>query len=251
MWLSPVPSSIINGPMGRITIRTQTLRRISRKLRVRDVGLDEASNKSQDPPGFSSSTHGGTFHTQSRSPIMWFTEDPWPPVFICGVAALVLFWWWWTTSQKALLTGAIAAVVLAGVIFVVEDLIVTDSGARRAGCCRYRECVSRKRSEPHVESFFARGHRRAGTGRRGNQYRRYRRQLTITDTSVALLDSGQRATIRFRANATATYPNQHERRPTRWEFEFARQGDEWKVTRIRRMNVVKDEYLDPLDPSKL
>lgn len=182
---------------------------------------------------------------------MWFTEDPLPPLFICGIAALVFFWWWWTTSQKALLQCGIAAVVLAGVIFVVEGLIITDSERVEAAVVDIAHAFRDKDLSRTLSHFSddALVERALVSG--AINIVEIEDDLRITDASVQMLDNGTRATIRFRANATAKYFQNKDRARTRWEFAFERQGDEWKVTGIKRMHLIKDEYLDPLDPADI
>lgn len=182
---------------------------------------------------------------------MWFTEDALTPIVVCGVAALVLLWWWFKTGQKALLTGAIAAVVAAGVIFVVEDLIVTDSERVELTVVDIASAFREKDLSRTLSHFSENAAVEKALVTTAINTVDIEDDLRITDTSVVLLDNGKHATMRFRANADATYAGHHDRARTRWEFEFVRQGDEWKVTRIRRMNLIKDEYLDPLDPSDM
>jgi hypothetical protein len=74
--------------------------------------------------------------------------------------------------------------------------------------------------------------------------------LRITDMNVKMLDD-EHATARFRVNGTADAMGTSRRVSTRWELTFAREGDAWKVTRIQRMKLLKDEVIDPLNMSEI
>ncbi|MEX2285550.1 MAG: hypothetical protein WD648_00595 [Planctomycetaceae bacterium] len=182
---------------------------------------------------------------------MWFTEDALSPIFFCGVAALVLLWWWRTTSQKALLKGAVAVVALAGVIFIVERLIVTDAERVEIAVYDIADAFRDKDLDRTLSHFSEDAIDERTLVTWAIKTVDIEDDLRITDVSVTLLDQGTRARIRFRANATATYSPYHDRVRTRWEFDFERHGDEWKVTGIRRMHLIKDEYLNPFDPSAM
>jgi ketosteroid isomerase-like protein len=182
---------------------------------------------------------------------MWFTEDALTPIFICGVAALVMFWWWCKTSQKAFLQAGIGAVVLAGVIFLVERLIVTESERVEAAVVDIADAFRKKDVAGTLSHFSESAKIERALVAQASKMVDIEDDLRITDTNVQMSDDGTHATIRFRANATARYNQSKDRARTRWEFAFERQADEWKVTGIKRMHLIKDEYLDPLDPSDI
>src|SRR5262245_25426772 len=56
----------------------------------------------------------------------WFTENPWPPIVILGVAAGVLVAVWSSQKRGIWLMGALAAVLAAVAVFFVERSIVTE-----------------------------------------------------------------------------------------------------------------------------
>lgn len=70
--------------------------------------------------------------------------------------------------------------------------------------------------------------------------------LNLTDVSVQLLMEGSRATTHFRANGRFDVAGFGDvgRKPTRWELTWQREGSDWKIIRIRRLNPITGEEMD-------
>jgi len=58
---------------------------------------------------------------------MWFTEDPWPPMFACGLAALLAVAFWSTSKRAVHLFVAVGLLALGGVIYFVEQIVITPA----------------------------------------------------------------------------------------------------------------------------
>src|SRR5436305_1758189 len=58
-----------------------------------------------------------TIHPHSMT---WFTENPWPPIFILGLVVCALLAVWSSQKRGIWLIGVFAAVALAVAIFFVE-----------------------------------------------------------------------------------------------------------------------------------
>src|SRR5258708_23209219 len=56
----------------------------------------------------------------------WFTENPWPPIFILGLVVCALLAVWSSQKRGIWLVGVLAAVALAVAIFFVEKSIITE-----------------------------------------------------------------------------------------------------------------------------
>lgn len=70
--------------------------------------------------------------------------------------------------------------------------------------------------------------------------------LQLTDVSIDLLMEGSRAVSHVRANGrfhVGAYGDIGHR-PTRWELTWQREGEEWNVIRIRRLNPITGEEID-------
>ena len=63
--------------------------------------------------------------------------------------------------------------------------------------------------------------------------------IRVTDVSVQLTNEDSRAITHFRANATVSASGvgggYH---PSRWELTWQKEGDEWKITRTKYLNVM-------------
>ena len=57
---------------------------------------------------------------------MWFTEDPWPPILMLALCAIVFGIAWNATRRGLYLLVTLGIVGLAGLVFVVEQLILTE-----------------------------------------------------------------------------------------------------------------------------
>jgi len=181
---------------------------------------------------------------------MWFTEDPWYPILGCILAALALFGMWRTTPRSIYLKGILACVVLGAAIYGLERMIVTqkekiDGDVRDMVNSFLRQDLDRTLS--HV-SESANDERMLISGHIGVVDPDA--DLRITDMDVKLSDADH-ATARFRVNATVDVVGSRKRISTRWEFAFAREGNDWKVTRIQRMKILNDEYIEPTNMSEI
>ena len=57
---------------------------------------------------------------------MWFTENPWPPMLIAALAAVVFLMMWSSNRRGLHFVLAVACLLAAAGIYLLERLIVTD-----------------------------------------------------------------------------------------------------------------------------
>ena len=63
---------------------------------------------------------------------MWFTENPWPPMLIAALAAVVFLMMWSGNRRGLHFVLAVACLLAAAGIYLLERLIVTDGEANDA-----------------------------------------------------------------------------------------------------------------------
>lgn len=175
---------------------------------------------------------------------MWFTEEAWPPIIllVMGTAVLVALW---STSRRAIhLAGA--AVLLLGcvVVYAVEQNIVTE----------------RERVETALYGV-ADAFRAADTGRtldsispRAPQLKlvvehvmvemevRVKDDLRITDVNIEMLNEDTRAKSHLRANGrifVPQYGGDVGHVATRWNVTWQKEGGEWKIINVERLDPVR------------
>ncbi|RMG37427.1 MAG: nuclear transport factor 2 family protein [Planctomycetota bacterium] len=179
---------------------------------------------------------------------MWVIENPWPPIVLCLFVAIV------TAAQairhrSKLLWGLTLAMLLAAVAcYVVDMLIVTERERLEEQLHDLGEAVRRLDTQ-RVLTYIS----PAALPER-----------TVVQTGMALIDSlddlhwrvvtirlqagGSLAEADVRANATVRLRGSVDlgHQPTRWLLSWRREGGQWKITRIRRLNPVTGEPMPVL-----
>ena len=176
---------------------------------------------------------------------MWFTETPWPPILICSVLAVLLIAGWSANHRGSYLGGVLALVLLSGAIYVAELKIVTDaeqieesvygitSAFQQGDAGKTLEYVSAK--APGIRMFIS----------SATQLVKVDDDLRVTDVHVTMKANGSRGISHFRANATVDVRGFGNLgyKPSRWEFTWQREADQWKVIHIYRLNVFTGERI--------
>jgi len=183
---------------------------------------------------------------------MWFTETPWPPIFLCALAFVGCLIGWKSQQRPGYLTGMIASVFAALLVWIVERSIVTERERVEAAVHNLAWAVQNESAlydlgsafpgEDHLKtlSFISR-HAPAlrELAWRGLQFVRVAGDLRITDVNVTLRANGTRARSHFRANGTFVLPDgSTSYEPTRWLLTWQLEDGQWRVIRIQRLNVI-------------
>ncbi|MBI1346613.1 hypothetical protein GC163_10025 [bacterium] len=179
---------------------------------------------------------------------MWFTEDPWPPMVLLGVGAM-LFLAWWLSSKRVLHLGlAIAALLLAGGVYVLEQAIVTPAEVVEGLVVQL--CDEFQRKDPlTLTHFSAQAPELTAMCLAAMSLVEVDNDLRLTDFQSTVTNDGSRVVCHFRANATISVAGYGKvgRQPARFELTWIKEGDTWKITKIRRLHPLKDEELGVLD----
>ncbi len=70
--------------------------------------------------------------------------------------------------------------------------------------------------------------------------------IRISDLSIDMSSTESRAVATFRASATAKFQGRSDRGHTRWELTWQREGNDWKVIRVRRLKFIGEGEASPL-----
>jgi hypothetical protein len=158
----------------------------------------------------------------------------------------------WSTSRRAInLAAAALLVVCCGVVYVVEQNVVTE----------------RERVEAAVFGV-ADAFRAADTGRtldfispRAMQLKvivehvmvdmqvRVKDDLRITDVNIEMLNEETRARSHLRANGrifVPRYGGDVGHQPTRWNLTWQKEGGEWKIINVERLDPIRGDPVDLL-----
>jgi hypothetical protein len=180
---------------------------------------------------------------------MWFTENPWPPMFLCAVGAVVCLIVWYQRQQPRFLAGAGALVLLAAGIWVIERAIVTERERVRENVFAVTSSFQRRDLDGTLDYIS----QQAPDLRRlvvyGYNVAQVEDDMRVTDVQVEMTAQETRATTRFRVNATVTgHPeggmNFSHRQPTRWEAKWQQEAGEWRMFDIQQLDPITGERIN-------
>ena len=189
---------------------------------------------------------------------MWFTETAWPPIIMLGVVGVLLFLGWISQRRLGYLVGVFVCLGLCGVVWFVEQQIITEREIVETRLYDFATTVQRESLQRGVANLILGGPEPETfkfISATANDVREFARQaldmvdiqedVRISDVRTTLTNNQSRATTQFRATATVSvtaYGNVG-RQPTRWELTWQRENGIWKVTRVTRLNFMSGEPL--------
>ncbi len=181
---------------------------------------------------------------------MWFTEDPWPPMLFCGVGILIGLGMW-ASSKRVLHLGIMfASLFLAAGIFFVEQLIVTPSELVEQQVVRL--CDEFRRKQPAALDHFSPNAPELRAMAEGAMAMvTVGDDLSVTDFKTTITNQGSRAQCHFRANATIslTAAGNVGRQPARFVLTWAKEGGDWKIIGVKRLNPVNGQDMGMMQAS--
>jgi hypothetical protein len=180
---------------------------------------------------------------------MWFTDTPWPPIFICCVAAAVCGIVWFSTQRGKYLLFAFGFLFLSGLIFGLERMVVTEAERIEADVYTLTSAFQQKDLEKTLSFFSDENKTDRDLVRMAMGLVTVHDDLRVSNVIVTVNEEDSLATSHFRANASVTMKGYGEAgwRPSRWEFTWRREEGEWRITKIRRLNPIRDETMEPLE----
>jgi hypothetical protein len=181
---------------------------------------------------------------------MWFTEDPWPPMFACGLAALLAVAFWSNSKRALHLAAAMGLLALGGAIFVAEQVIVTPAEQVEGLVAQLCDDFRRK-SPATLEHISASAPELKLMCQGAMALVEVQDDLRLTDLSTKLTNDDSRAVCHFRANAGLSVAGYGDvgRQPSRFELTWAKEPAGWKVITIRRLHPIRNEELSLLEKS--
>lgn len=180
---------------------------------------------------------------------MWFTENPWPPILIAGVLALICLAVWSSSRRSLFLMLAIAFGASCGGIYFLERAIVTEGERVQQRVVQLCEDFRDKKpvvldyvsdSRPALKVLF-------GTALATVTIR----DLRLSDFQSTVTNENSRATVHFRANATVNVVGYGDvgYQPARLILTFQREKGEWKIIEVERLNPLNGKRMEVMDAS--
>ncbi len=181
---------------------------------------------------------------------MWFTEDPWPPMLLCGLVGLIGVAWWSSSKRVAHLAVAVGGLVLGGIVYVVEGAIVTPAETVEQAVIDL--CHEFQRKDPRALDHFSRTAPELKLlCQTAMNLVDVESDMRLTDFQMRESNAGSRIVSHFRANASLSVTGFGKvgHQPARLELTWAKEGDDWKIVAIRRLHPIRDEEMDVMAKS--
>lgn len=189
---------------------------------------------------------------------MWFTETPWPPALGLCVVAVLLFLGWMSQRKTVFLVGVALCVALCGIVFVVEQQIVTERERVEQTLLDFAAAFQRDSMQPGFVNRLPLGPDPDSLSyisatavsvrllaRAALDFVDLPEQVRISDVRTTMSNNDSRAITHFRASATikAGIDGTGVHHPSRWELTWQRENGEWKIIRTTRLNFMTGQPL--------
>ncbi len=192
---------------------------------------------------------------------MWFTETPWPPIIGLCVVGVLLFLGWMSQRKTAFLAGVALCLALCGIVFVIEQKIVTERERVENRLLDFAVAFQQDSLRQGLVNLVVPGPEPAalsyisasadGTRRMAVEALNFvdlPEPVRISDVRTTMSNNDSRAVTQFRASATVKAGGYSDgvRYPTRWELTWQREKGDWKILRATRLQFNTGEALhDP------
>lgn len=180
---------------------------------------------------------------------MWFTETAWPPIVILAIGAAVLLSLWSSSRRILHLLGAVSLLICCGVVYVVEQQIVTERERVEEAIYGVADAFEAADTGATLDFFSP----RALVLRLKVEYVmsvlevRVQDELRITDISIEMFNEDTRARSHFRANGrifVGQGGGDVGHYPTRWNVTWQKEGGEWKIIAVERLDPITGEKFE-------
>ncbi len=190
---------------------------------------------------------------------MWFTETPWPPIIGLCVVGVLLFLGGLSQRKAVFLAGVALCLALCGVVFVVEQQIVTERERVEQRLLDFAAAFQQDSMRQGLVNLVVPGPEPASLSHISASADGTRRMaeaalklvdlpeaVRISDVRTTMSNNDSRAVTQFRASATVRAGSSADvgvHQPTRWELTWQREKGDWKILRATRLHFMSGEAL--------
>lgn len=181
---------------------------------------------------------------------MWIAETPWPVIVACAAVAALLYTGWHARGHVGYLIGAGLCLVLAGGTYVAERYLVTESERVELALDDLWIAVKSRDVDTVVDKISTSAKDLREQAARAVQRFEVSDELDLTQVRIEMKAQNSRALTSFRANGPIrdTYGGGSYHGVTRWELTWQREGDQWRIIRITRLDPFTGEEVSRFSP---
>lgn len=182
----------------------------------------------------------------------WFTETPWPPIFLGIVVSAALLVVWTATRRGSVLLAAAGVLLLCPGVYFLEQWIVTEAERVEEAVHGVTTAFQENDLDRTLGYFSPRATGLRDMVRAAHKLADVKDDLRITDLSVAMKPDENAAVSHFRASATVdvTGFGNAGYRTSRWEFTWTKGAGDWTIREVTRLNPITGEEMPLLKRSE-
>jgi ketosteroid isomerase-like protein len=170
----------------------------------------------------------------------------WPLFFLCLILSAGLFGQWILQRSRRQLMASLVFLAAGCAVILADWLIVTESKRVEAGIYGLAKAFQAGDVDRCVAFISPQDKAdRQLVGQAAGMVE-IEGPIRISDLSIDMSSAESRAVATFRASATAKFQGHSDRGHTRWELTWQREGNDWKVVRVRRLRFLGEGEASPL-----
>lgn len=175
----------------------------------------------------------------------WITENPWPLILIFSGAAILLL----LLGEAKLRTLAVVSGLLAPGVYFLEAAILTPSEIVEASLAQMLSNFRNEDLEAIHRQISATAPELRDTADKGLEMVRIEDGFHLENVIISLNADSQSAEVQLRANGPLTLRQNSlpSHAVTRWRTTWILEGDDWKLSKVTRLNPITGESMGVLD----
>jgi ketosteroid isomerase-like protein len=178
----------------------------------------------------------------------WFTENPWPPMIILALAAVACLAAWSSQKRGIWLTAGLLASAAVVAVYLFERSIVTEAERVEKSIHALAAAFQRKDRDATLSHFSVREQELRTQVGQALDWVDLPQGIDIKDVQVRTSNENTRAISHFRANGTVSFRGMgSSHAASRWQVTWQKEGSDWKIVEVQRLNPFKDEKMEMFD----
>lgn len=182
----------------------------------------------------------------------WFTETAWPPIMILATVAGAGVAMFFTTQRVKYLVALAPLLVLGPIIYIYEQRIVTDREQVEDAVYAVTAAFERQDRTDMLEYIGAQEIVLQNIAAWAMDHVQPDGPLNVTDVSVRMHNNNTRADSHFRVNGPISVLGMGKvgHRASRWELTWQKEGGNWRIINIERLDPISGERMSITEQSE-